>query len=56
MLQRFLQGTLINTLTVYLRELELPDGPTHSSYYRTIDDAYNKSDDGQHSQAHCILL
>ena len=27
MLQQFLQGTLTNTLTVYLRKLGLPDGP-----------------------------
>ena len=32
MLQWFLQGTLINTLTVYLRKLGLPNGPSLSSY------------------------
>ena len=49
MLQRFFQGTLINTLTVYLRELGLPDGPNesvhHSSHYS--EDSDSDSEDEQ---------
>ena len=30
MQQRFLQGSIVNTLTSYLRELNLPDGPSQS--------------------------
>ena len=49
MFQRFLQGTLINTLTVYLCELDLPDGPSFSFYCR--DTAADDSDDNLSSQA-----
>ena len=44
MLQRFVQGSLINTLTLYLRELKLIDGPTKYSS-RTIEDSDTDSDD-----------
>ena len=33
MLQRFLQGTLINTLTVYLHKLGLPNEPDRSAHH-----------------------
>ena len=49
MLQQFLQGTLINTLTVYLCELELPNGPSLSSYCCAT--ANDDSDDSLSSQA-----
>ena len=49
MLQRFLQGTNINTLTIYLREHELPDGPSLSLYRCAID---NADDDGVHKHKH----
>ena len=45
MLQRFLQGSLINTLTAYLRELDLPDGPTHPSSCHDADSDNNTNDD-----------
>ena len=45
MLHRLLQGTLFNTLTVYLRELELLDGPAHPSSRRAIDDSADSDDD-----------
>ena len=47
-LQRFLQGTLINTLTVYLCELGLPDGPDgsvrHFSCYSDNSDSDSEDD------------
>ena len=51
MLQQFHQGTLINTLTVYLRELELPDGPLHPSSRQAIDDTDDDSDDAHPTKA-----
>ena len=45
MLQRFVQGSLINTLTAYLRELELTDGPTKHSSCHSINDSDTDSDD-----------
>ena len=47
MLQRFLEGSLTNTLTAYLRELKLPDGPPHPSSRHAIDDSDDDSDDNQ---------
>ena len=38
-LQRFLQGSLINTLCAYLRKLELPDRPVHTSSWRYTNDS-----------------
>ena len=45
MYQSFLQGSLINTLTAYLRKFELPNGPTHPSSRHAIDDTDDDSDD-----------
>ena len=48
MLQRFLQGTLINTRTVYLHKLGSPDGPDksvhHSSRYSEDSDSDSDSE------------
>ena len=49
MLQQFLQGSLVNTLTIYIQELELPDGPADPSSCHVIDDSDNDSDDDQPS-------
>ena len=47
MLQQFLQDSLINTLTVYLHDLDLPNEPTHHSSCHAIDDTDDNSDDDQ---------
>ena len=54
MLQRFLQGTLINTLDVYFRKLGLPDGPdgsVHHSSHHSVDDSDSDSEDEQNPKS-----
>ena len=53
MLQQFVQGSAINTLTFYLRELELPDGPSRSIHYssRYSEESDSGSEDERKSKS-----